>query len=141
MSAYIDTRILGAYYCPEPGSQAAETAVRRFNSPVISALSEVEFHSLVAKKVRMKELDAAHAKAVLDLFANHIAEGFYRRLVLTPEHYMKARTLIDLFRITLLTLDALHLAVSIIEQLPLITSDQILAEAAKKHKHKVVFVK
>ena len=49
MSAYIDTSVLGAYYCPEPGSVAAEKALLRIEGPVISALSEVEFVSLVSK--------------------------------------------------------------------------------------------
>jgi predicted nucleic acid-binding protein len=141
MSAYIDTSILGAYYCPEQGSMAAEKALRECNDPVISSLNEIEFHSLVSKKVRLKELDTTRARKVLDLFENHIAEGFYRRLVITPEHYIHARSLIRTFTITLHTLDALHLAASMVEQLPLMTSDQILAAAAKKHKHKVIMLK
>ena len=46
-SAYVDTSILGAYYCPEPLSVPAEKALRQFKTPVISVLSEVEFLSLI----------------------------------------------------------------------------------------------
>jgi len=42
-TAYIDTSILGAYYCPESLSSAAETVLRGIGTPVISVLSEVEF--------------------------------------------------------------------------------------------------
>jgi len=141
MSTYIDTSVLGAYYCPEPGSRAAEEALRRVNSPVISVLSEVEFWSLVSKKRRLKELNERQARGVLDLFGNHVAEGFYRRLSLSPEHYLKARQLIELFAIPLHTLDAVHLAVAITEKLSLATFDRALAAAAKRHKCKVMLVK
>ncbi|TLY64491.1 MAG: type II toxin-antitoxin system VapC family toxin [Gammaproteobacteria bacterium] len=57
-SAYVDTSILGAYYCPEPLSAAAERALRQFKTPVISVLSEVEFCSLISKKHRLEELRA-----------------------------------------------------------------------------------
>lgn len=141
MSAYIDTSVLGAYYCPEPGSKAAEEALLRVNSPVVSVLSEVELYSLVSKKQRLKELNERQAREILDLFQNHVAEGFYRRLVLSTEHYFKARALLGSFAATLHTLDALHLAVALTETLPLVTSDQTLAAAAKRHKCKVVVVK
>ncbi len=141
MSVYIDTSVLGAYYCPEPGSRVAEEVVRRIKSPVISVLSEVEFYSLVSKKRRLKELNERHAREVLDLFGSHIAEGFYRRVSLSTDHYFKARQLLGSFTVPLHTLDAMHLAVAIAEMLPLATSDRTLAAAAKRHKCKVVFVK
>ena len=141
MSSYIDTSILGAYYCPEPGSKAAESALLRVKGPVISVLSEVEFYSLVSKKQRLKELSERQAREILDLFGNHVAEGFYRRVALATEHYLKARQLVRMSAVTLHTLDALHLAVAVTEALPLLTSDAVLAEAAKRHKCKVQLVK
>jgi predicted nucleic acid-binding protein len=140
MSAYIDTSVLGAYYCPESGSVAAEKALLRIEGPVISSLSEVEFVSLVSEKRRLKELNDRRAREVLDLFGAHVAEGFYRRLALSTEHFLKARQLIGSFMVPLHTLDALHLAAAMIEVLPLVTSDGPLATAAKRHKHKVVWV-
>jgi len=62
-TGYVDTSILGAYYCPEPLSAAAEDALRQFKTPVISVLSEVEFCSLISKKCRLKELKERQAKA------------------------------------------------------------------------------
>jgi len=38
MSAYVDTSVLGAYYCPEKLSSAAEAALRLIDEPVISIL-------------------------------------------------------------------------------------------------------
>lgn len=93
-SAYIDTSVLGAYYCPEPSSAVAEEAILRLGTPVISNLSEVEFCSLVAKKCRLNELKKRQAREIIDLFSNHVAEGFFRRVPLTGAHFIKARALL-----------------------------------------------
>ena len=140
MSAYVDTSVLGAYYCPEKLSSAAEAALRLIDEPVISILSEVELHSLIAKKRRLKELTPSQARKVLELFGNHVSEGFYRRINLTGEHYLKARQLIAATQIPLHTLDALHLAAAMAESLPLLTADKGLAEAAKRHGSEVILI-
>jgi predicted nucleic acid-binding protein len=140
-SAYIDTSVLGAYYCPEALSTAAENALRRIKAPVISSLSEVEFASLVSKKRRLKEINDAQAQEVLELFSTHVAEGSYRRIAVTTEHFIKARQLISVPKIVLHTLDALHLSIAITENLSLMTADRDFAKAAKRHKSPVVFVK
>jgi predicted nucleic acid-binding protein len=139
--AYVDTSVLGAYYCPELLSAAAEDALRRIEAPVISILSEVELCCLISKKRRLKELDQRQAKEILDLVAAHVAEGFYRRLVLTAEHYLKARQLIASMDIKLNTLDALHLAAATAEGLALLTADRDLAAAARRHKARVTLIK
>jgi uncharacterized protein len=140
MNAYVDTSVLGAYYCPEALSSAAEEALRSIEAPVISGLSEVEFCSLIAKKRRLKELTTRQAQKVLDLFSNHVSEGFYRRMSLTGQHYLKARELAGSTRIPLHTLDSLHLAAAMTETLPLLTADRGLAAAAKRHKAKVILI-
>ncbi len=141
MNAYIDTSVLGAYYCPEALSSAVEDALRRIEAPVISTLSELEFCSLIAKKRRLKELNAQQARRVLDLFGSHVSEGFYRRVNLTAEHYLKARQLIGVTRIRLHTLDALHLAAARAEALPLLTADKVLASAARRHGSAVILIR
>ncbi len=140
-SAYIDSSVLGAYYCPETMSAAAENALRRVKTPVISSLSEVEFVSLIAKKRRLKEITAAQAQEILKLFSTHIAEGSYRRIAVTTEHLLKARQLISAPKIVLHTLDALHLSMAITENLSLMTADRGLATAAKRHKGAVILIK
>ena len=140
-TAYIDTSILGAYYCPESLSAAAEVALRQVNNPVISLLSEVEFCSLLSKKRRLKELTGRQMDTVLDLFSSHVTEGFYRRVALTAEHFLSARGLISSGQSSLRTLDGLHLSVALAENLPLITADRDLAKAAKRCKSPVLLVK
>jgi uncharacterized protein len=139
-TAYIDTSVLGAYYCPESLSAAAETALRQIKNPVISLLSEVEFCSLLSRKWRLKELTERQMSAVLDLFGTHVAEGFYRRVALTTEHFLSARKLVASKLGSLRTLDGLHLAAALAENLPLVTADQDLAKAAKRHKSAVFLV-
>lgn len=140
MSAYLDTSVLGAYYCPEPLSSAIDEVLRKFEAPIISMLSEVEFCSLIAKKQRNRELNERQAHEVLELFANHVAEGFYRRVAMTHEHFSRARQLLTSRGVILYTLDALHLAVALAESVPLVTADKQLASAARRHKCKTVLL-
>jgi predicted nucleic acid-binding protein len=140
-TAYIDTSVLGAYYCPESMSAAAESALRQIKTPVISLLSEVEFCSLLSRKRRLNELTERQMRAILDLFSTHVAEGFYRRVALTSEHFLTARKLVVSAHSSLRTLDGLHLAVALAENLPLMTADQDLAKAAKRHKGAVILIK
>jgi uncharacterized protein len=140
MSAYIDTSVLGAYYCREALNAAVDAALGRVEGPVISALSEVEFCSLVKRKERLRELNKTQAREILDLFGNHIAEGFYRRLAVTHDHFSRARQLITTGKVALRTLDALHLAVALTEAVPLLTADKQLATAAKRHRCKVTLI-
>jgi uncharacterized protein len=140
-SAYIDTSILGAYYCPEPLSAAAENALRKIKTPVISVLSEVELCSLISKKRRLKELPERKAKEILDLFANHVAEGFYRRILFYTEHFIKARQLLASMDSSLRTSDALHLAAALAEGLTLVTADREFARAGKRYNSNTLLIK
>lgn len=132
-SAYVDTSVLGAYYCPEPLSSAAETALLRVQEPCISPLAEVEFASLIARKRRLKELGEREAGEVLRLFGRHVAEGYYRRLSLGAEHFLRARALVASMTSALSTLDALHLSVALSAGIPLLTADRDFARAARRH--------
>jgi predicted nucleic acid-binding protein len=70
-----------------------------------------------------------------------VAEGSYRRIAVTTEHFLKARQLITVPKIALHTLDALHLSIAITENLALMTADRDLANAAKRHKSPGILVK
>jgi predicted nucleic acid-binding protein len=132
-SAYVDTSVLGAYYCPEPLSTAAEAALLRLQEPCISPLTEVEFASLIARKRRLRELSERQATEVLRLFGQHVADGYYRRLPLGAEHFLRARDLIASMASALSTLDALHLSVALSAGIPLLTADRDFARAARRH--------
>jgi hypothetical protein len=138
---YIDTSVLGAYYCPEASSATAEHALRQVAAPVISTLTEVEFCSLIARKRRLRELSERQAGEILNLFGVHVAEGYYQRISLSTEHFLTARQLVGAPKSALRTLDALQLAVAITEALALMTADRDLAKAAKRHKVRVTLVR
>jgi uncharacterized protein len=140
-SAYIDTSVLGAYYCPELLSTAAEDALRQIKTPVISVLSEAELCSLISRKRRLREVNERQAKDILDLFGNHVVEGFFRRISLSTEHFIKARQLVASMDKSLRTLDALHLAAAITESIILLTADRDFAKSAKRFKCGVTLVK
>jgi uncharacterized protein len=140
-SAYIDTSVLGAYYCPELLSTAAEDALRKIKTPVISVLSEVELYSLISRKRRLRELNERQAKDILELFGNHVVDGFFRRISLSTEHFIKARQLVASMDSSLRTLDALHLAAAITESIILLTADRDFAKSAKRFKCGVTLVK
>jgi predicted nucleic acid-binding protein len=140
-SAYVDTSVLGAYYCPEPLSTAAEAALLKLQEPCISALTEVEFASLIARKRRLKELGEREANAILRLFGQHVAEGYYRRVSFGAEHLFRARELIASMASALSTLDALHLSVALAAGVPLLTADRDFAHAARRHDAAATLIK
>jgi predicted nucleic acid-binding protein len=140
-TAYVDTSVLGAYYCPEPLSSAAESALLGLRDPCISSLTEVEFTSLIARKRRLKELGGRQANQVLQLFGQHVAEGHYRRLPLGTEHFVRARELIASLTSALSTLDALHLSVALSAGIPLITADRDFVRAARRHEVAATLIK
>lgn len=137
---YIDTSILGAYYCPEPLSDKVEDMLLNIEEPMISNLTEVEFASLIAKKRRIKDLTEAKARKAMLLFRSHLEQGYFKSLVIMTPHYLKARDLIADFHSGLRTLDALHLSVVLERQLRLFTADRLFAAAARKHGADVVAV-
>jgi predicted nucleic acid-binding protein len=129
--SYIDTSVLAAFYCPEPLSFVAESLLTSATEPAISSLTEVELHSAVARKVRMAEMDEVAARSILDAFRGHLEEGYYRRIALRAKHFEDARDRIATFSVALRSLDALHLAVALREEMELVTADAGLAAAMR----------
>jgi len=130
--AYIDTSVLVAYYWPEALSRAAQAEIRRAEGPVISPLSELEFISALALKIRTGELNEKSARLILSTFRQHRADNVYQILPIEAREYTIACEWIGMFRTPLRALDALHLAVSFSNALILITADKTLAESARQ---------
>jgi predicted nucleic acid-binding protein len=131
LSFYLDTSVLVAYYVPEALSQAAEDLLLDEPGPTLSELTEVEFLSALARKVRQQELTRQAATRVRGLFVTHLEAGYFRRLTLNRHHYSLARDWIGLFETPLRTLDALHLAAAGLAELELVTADHGLAQSAE----------
>lgn len=131
MIRYIDTSVLVAYYLPEPLSERAERGLRRGGAPSISPLVALEFASVLARKVRARELAPAAARAALEQFRAHQEDGLYRRLEIGAAHYNQARRWMEAFSPPLRTLDALHLSIAAVAGAALLTADFQLARAAR----------
>jgi len=128
---YLDTSVLAALYIPEGLSKAAATAVGAA-PPAISALTELEFASVVARRLRERTISAADGALVLRTFDAHIADRRYRRLPVVAETYAEAGRWIRSGAAPLSTLDALHLAIAASNRESLCTSDRQLARAAAR---------
>ena len=129
--AYIDTSLLVAYYCPETLSEKAEEAIHESDAPAISPLTEVEFCSALAIKVRTREIEALMAERLLAQFRMHLEEGRYEVLPVEGKHYVLACEWIGRFSTPLRTVDALHLAAAFSGGLRLVTADRKLAASAE----------
>ena len=130
--AYLDTSVLVAYYCPEPLSTVAEKVILKARQPAVSALTEVELVSALARKIRGRELSREHANHVLTEFQSHLNQFLFKRIPVERAHYSVAFTWLAQFAVPLRTLDALHLAVAADNHLEVITADRQLSQSARK---------
>ncbi|MSQ71963.1 MAG: PIN domain-containing protein [Betaproteobacteria bacterium] len=131
MNRYIDTSVLIAYYFPELLSARAERLLRRGGMPAISPLVEIEFASVLGRKVRARELAVGVARFVQERFRDHLDNGMYLRLEIGAAHYEQARRWVEAFKPPLRTLDALHLSIAAGANATLLTADIQLSRAAR----------
>ena len=96
---------------------------------MISALTEVEVASALARCVRMGEITEEQAQRLEATFSEDLRLGVFERISLEDRHYWQARHWLLERQTTLRTLDALHLACAVEYDLPLVTADKVLADA------------
>lgn len=128
---YLDTSALAALYIPEALSEAVAAAVRA-SPPAISALTEAEFSSVVARRMRERTIAAADGARVLRTFDAHVADRRYARLPIAAETFAEATRLLRSGKAPLATLDALHLAIALLNGKVLCTADRQLARSAAR---------
>jgi predicted nucleic acid-binding protein len=129
---YLDTSVLVAFYLPERMSAKVQKHLSGSGKAAISSLSEVEFHSAVARRVRMNDLAKSDALKVLSQLRTHVDEGLYRMVPVEQHDYVLARDWLAAFDTPLRTLDALHLAVAFSNDFVLVTADRVFAECATR---------
>ena len=135
---YIDTSCLGSYYIEEIHTQKVQSILLSDDSPIVSSLTEVEFHSLLNKKCRMNQLNYEQQKQVIDKFNEHLRAGLFEMLPVTETVFHTARWVLAKTEQPLRTLDSLHLAFSITNRLTLFSTDLVLLDAARDLKVDVV---
>jgi len=128
---YLDTSVLVALYIPEPASAKVQKYLARLRTTAISGLTEVEFHSAIARRVRMKDLAREDAMKLASLFKLHVEDHVYRMIPVEQSEYGLARDWLASFRTSLRTLDAMHLAVAFSNDFTIVTADKDLARSAK----------
>jgi len=129
--AYLDTSVLGSYFCQESLSDKVQRLLNSIADPAISPLVEVEFYSLIARKVRMKELDRGIAGTILDQFRLQMAGGRYTIVEIGRQEYRIAGDWLRGFNTGLRSGDALHLAAAFANREAILTTDKTLADAAR----------
>jgi len=132
LSFYVDTSVLVAYYCPETLSDKAEKFLTTHLQPAISAITEIEMFSALSRKVREKAMDRLDAGSVTAKFISHLDGHYFTYLTVEAHHFRLARDWIGMFKLSLRTLDALHLAIASSEGLSIVTTDKSLLKSAKR---------
>jgi uncharacterized protein len=132
LTAYIDTSVLVAYYCPEPLSTKAQEAITKARQPQISLLVDLELRSAFGVKVRAGELSHHAAGRAMNLFQKHMADNCYGIVPIDATHFQIARDWISTFASPLRAADALHLAAAFANELTLLTADKALAKSAER---------
>ena len=127
---YVDTSVLVAYYCPEPLSLQVQDLLVQQVRPALSSLTEVEFFSAIARKIRTGEIRKADGNRILAMFSSHLETNLFTFVEVKNHHWKLARGWLSLFSTTLRTLDALHLAIASAEDLQVVTADKGLFQAA-----------
>lgn len=130
-SAYLDTGVLGSYFFPEIFSDETEQLLQSIPQLVISNLTEVEFYSLAAKKLRTGKLDEAQVRHVIMKFEAFLAANHFQRTTIESADYIRSKAYLAELQTNLRTLDALHIAAAERLELPLITSDKFQADGAE----------
>lgn len=140
--AYVDTSVLVKHYVESEESSAYASELIVDHRVYVSVIAQVELFSALARKLQMKEIPAEDAKRVKNAFLSDCKRmGF---IEVSDGVIKEAQNLV--FKSSIKTLDAIHLASSITlrdiidTSLPFITADKKLASAAKSEGFEVIGV-
>lgn len=131
---YFDTSALAKWYLNEPYSDAVTRCIQRRGPVAISGLTIVEMRSLLARRRRGKEIDAALENRIFATFVEDIRQGFLVCYPFSAKAMEGAANLISMIPdVPLRTMDSLHLTIAREGGAKtLATFDSVMAEAAGK---------
>jgi uncharacterized protein len=130
LKAYFDTSIVVPIYVPDRFSASALARLAETEEIHLSNLTELEFYSALAKKIRTGRLTRPEVDQAAHSFLDHWQTGVYLRSTLTGAMFQRALEFLQAFATPLRSLDALHLACCASSELVLVTADPTLAEGA-----------
>ena len=134
---YLDTSAIAPMFVPDGHSDAMRGWLARKAQPlIISDFGAAEFAAAVGRLLRMGELRATDTNAVLSKFDRWRTDQVLVRLTTANDIAACGRLVRD-FRLKLGAADALHLAIAITIDAPLVTFDLRLASAARLVDHPV----
>lgn len=131
MSFYLDTNILVALLTPEPLSGRAQDFMRNnLERLIVSDFAAAEFVSAIARRVRTRETTIEDARRDLADFEVWVARST-ERTELDAGDVATATAYLRRLDLTLLTPDALHIAIARRLGATLVTFDRSMAVAAR----------
>lgn len=140
--AYVDSSVLVKHYVgSEEGSSHASELITSYKV-YVSSIARVEVLSALARKLQMQEATVEDIERVKDAFLSNCKR--IGMVEISDDVIREAQDLV--FRIRIKTLDAIHLASSILLRritelsFPLITADEKLATAAESQGFDVIGV-
>lgn len=130
---YLDTSFVAPYYLNEASSEAVARTLTAVpgGQLAVSDWTLAEFASLLARRVRLGELDQETAEATMRLFAEDAREAMYILEPVRADFTLARELLLRSSAFGLRTPDALHLAVASNHHLSLYSLDRKLLGAAQ----------
>ena len=144
MNVFIDTSTLFKLYQNESGSEIIYDYLKNneIQTIYLSDITKVEFHSIIWKKVRIKELDFDIAKIILDNFSSD--SKYYQFIKISKEVVTKSLKLLEkYYNLGLRSLDSLQISSSIATSVTfdiIITSDKVFFETLELEKINSLYI-
>jgi len=128
---YFDTSVVLSLYVEDAFTPQAEAFYdRHAPEATVSAWVDLEVKSALCFLVRTKRLTLEGAQLALKAYEEDRAQGVYKSVLLTPQHFAVGALALDLEG-PLRAGDALHLGAAKAAGLPLVTSDKTLHDVAE----------
>jgi predicted nucleic acid-binding protein len=129
---YLDTSVLVPLYISEENSARVQALVRSAQRVGISSLSDLEFHSAIAKLARLELITREDARRTLEEFSRHCDQNIYAYFPLDHMVFRIARRWLARLETPLRSLDTLHLAIAWNNGLQLLSADRALIRSAHR---------
>ena len=131
MSVYLDVNVIVPLFAVDLLGHRAEKALRKLDDDVVvSDFCAAEFSSVIAQRVRTRDLRAEDARTAFSNFDNWCAR-YTRRVEIDTLDVSGASGLMRRLDLSLRTPDALHLAIVHRTSCKLLTFDKSMASAAQ----------
>lgn len=131
MSVYVDASVLVALFVADSLTETANEAIERTGEPlVLSNLTSLEVASVIARKVRNRDVSAKDGRIAL---ANFDGWAILTQHILSePADVAAADAIVRRFDVNLHGADAIHVAIAMRAGASLLTLDDKMRRSARK---------